>query len=51
MREHSGRLCVLDINPNPDINNDSGFMKQAYGKGYTYTETVARIVNAALKGR
>ncbi|MEI8350150.1 MAG: ATP-grasp domain-containing protein [Candidatus Omnitrophota bacterium] len=47
VRERQGALYVLDINPNPDINRDSGFMKQAYHKGYTYEKAIEKIVRLA----
>lgn len=43
-REKEGVFYVLDINPNPDINKDSGFMRQAYTKGYDYKKIVEKIV-------
>ena len=47
LRETDGRLFVLDVNPNPDINQDSGFMKQAYYKGYTYEDIIEKILKSA----
>jgi D-alanine-D-alanine ligase len=44
MREKNGEIFVLDVNPNPDISIDSGFMKQAYHKGHTYAEVIEKIV-------
>lgn len=44
LREKNGEFFVLDINPNPDINIDSGFMKQAYRKGYTYEKVIEKII-------
>ena len=35
MREDRESLYIIDVNPNPDINQDSGFMRQAYARGYT----------------
>ncbi|MDD4954690.1 MAG: ATP-grasp domain-containing protein [Candidatus Omnitrophica bacterium] len=46
-REAFGKLFVIDINPNPDINNDSGYLRLAYGKGYTYAEIIEKIVQLA----
>lgn len=45
LREKNGELFVLDINPNPDINIDSGFMKQAYMRGYTYEKVIEKIIS------
>lgn len=44
MRAYNGKLFVIDVNPNPDINSDSGFMRQAYHKGYTYGDVLEKIV-------
>jgi len=47
-REKRRNLYVIDINPNPDISEDSGFMKQARVKGWTYVQTINIIVETAL---
>lgn len=44
LREKQGKFFVLDVNPNPDINLDSGFIKQAYCKGYSYGDLVEKIL-------
>jgi D-alanine-D-alanine ligase len=53
MREKDGRLHVLDVNPNPDINTDSGLLRQAYTKGYDYDSFIGKILEcaAAAPGR
>lgn len=48
LREKNQCLYVLDVNPNPDINVDSGFMRQAYSKGYTFGEVILRMVRLAM---
>ncbi|MBU1367170.1 MAG: ATP-grasp domain-containing protein [Candidatus Omnitrophica bacterium] len=48
LREKEGHLFVLDVNPNPDINTDSGFMRQAYHKGYSYRDIVEKILKGAV---
>jgi len=48
IREKDSRLFVLDVNPNPDINVDSGFMRQAYALGYKYEDIIERIVKFAV---
>ena len=49
VREKGGKLYVLDVNPNPDISDDSGFMKQAYSRGYKYHDVIEIMVKNALK--
>lgn len=46
-REKDGKLCVIDVNPNPDISEDSGFMRQAFRKGYTYDSIIGKIIELA----
>lgn len=48
LREKDGKLFVLDVNPNPDINSDSGFIRQAFAKGLTYEDVVQRIIANAF---
>jgi D-alanine-D-alanine ligase len=47
LREKHGNFFIMDINPNPDINKDSGYMKLAYSSGYTYETIIERIVHLA----
>jgi D-alanine-D-alanine ligase len=44
LREKDGIPYVLDVNPNPDINEDSGFARQGRSRGYSYDEVVERIL-------
>ncbi len=44
LREREGCPYVLDVNPNPDINEDSGFARQGQKRGYSYPEVVERIL-------
>jgi D-alanine-D-alanine ligase len=46
-REKDNALYVIDINPNPDLNEDAGFAKHAYQAGYTYTELLTKIIQQA----
>lgn len=43
-REMDGTLYIIDVNPNPDINEDAGFVKQAHAAGYSYDDIVALIL-------
>ncbi|MCK9573885.1 MAG: ATP-grasp domain-containing protein [Candidatus Omnitrophica bacterium] len=45
LREKHGNFFIMDINPNPDINEDSGYMRLAYGSGRTYAIMIERIVH------
>lgn len=48
LREKNGNIFILDVNPNPDINKDSGFINQACQEGFTYEDIVTKIVNLSL---
>ncbi len=48
-RKQDGKNYVLDVNPNPDINEDSGFCRQAYKKGYTYVRMIEKIMATAFE--
>lgn len=47
LREKNKRIFILDINPNPDISPDSGFVRQAAFKGYNYQEIITKIAELA----
>ncbi|HOI82396.1 MAG TPA: hypothetical protein PLK59_08920, partial [Synergistales bacterium] len=51
LRERKGRLFILEVNPNPDINTDSGFVRQSARRGFTYPGMVARLVKASMNRR
>jgi D-alanine-D-alanine ligase len=40
---------VIEVNPNPDISTDSGFMRSSRTYGYSFHEVVGKIVEYALK--
>jgi D-alanine-D-alanine ligase len=40
---------VLEVNPNPDISDDAGFIRSTTTYGYTFNETIGKIVECALK--
>ncbi len=48
MRYYNGIPYILDINELPDLAPDSGFANTAAVAGYTYADTVERIVRFAL---
>lgn len=45
LRQEAGNFFIMDVNPNPDINKDSGYMKLAYNRGYTYEAIIEKIVH------
>lgn len=44
LRMKDGKIFVIDVNPNPDINIDSGYAKQAVCSGYSYEEIIEKII-------
>lgn len=40
---------VLEVNPNPDLTEDAGFMRSAKAAGYSYTSVLKKIIELALK--
>ncbi|MFA6282039.1 MAG: ATP-grasp domain-containing protein [Candidatus Omnitrophota bacterium] len=48
LREKDGKIFVIDANPNPDINTDSGYVKQAFKYGYSYNKLIKKIIELAV---
>jgi len=46
---HDKKLYVLEVNPNPDLTEDAGFMRSAKVGGYSYRNTLKTIVEFALQ--
>jgi D-alanine-D-alanine ligase len=40
---------VLEVNPNPGINKDSGFVRSALASGLSYDELIRKILSSAMK--
>ena len=49
LSKSQNKLYVLEINPNPDLTEDAGFMRSARQAGYTYKKTLKMIVDFAYE--
>src|SRR5947199_89554 len=47
--DEQGRAWVLDVNPNPDLNDDAGLSRMAKAAGWDYAELVRRVAEVALR--
>lgn len=43
------KLYVLEVNPNPDLTEDAGFMRSAIHGGFSYKKTLKMIVDLAFE--
>ena len=41
------KLYVLEVNPNPDLTESAGFMRSAEAAGYSYVQTLKKIISFA----
>jgi D-alanine-D-alanine ligase len=46
--DSEGRVSVLEVNPNPDISDTSGAVRQASAIGLTYSQFIERIMQMAF---
>lgn len=49
LSKKDNKLYVLEINPNPDLQEDAGFMRSANQAGYSYEQTLKMIVDFAYQ--
>jgi D-alanine-D-alanine ligase len=47
--DEDGTIYVLEVNPNPDISRDAGFMRAASVYGWDHGETLRRIIQFAFE--
>lgn len=47
--DDQGRVWVLEVNPNPDLNDEAGLSRMARAAGWDYAELARRIAEVALR--
>jgi D-alanine-D-alanine ligase len=47
--DNNGKVCVIELNPNPDISPGTGAARQAEADGMTYTEFIEAIIHFAFE--
>jgi len=47
--DDTGQVWVLEVNPNPDLNDDAGLSRMGRATGWDYPELVRRIAEVALR--
>lgn len=47
--DNSGKIYLLEVNPNPDISQADDFAQSAKKKGYTYSKLIDKIIRLGYK--
>jgi D-alanine-D-alanine ligase len=46
--DEDGQPWIIEVNPNPDISDDAGLSRMAHAAGWSFSELILRIAEAAL---
>ncbi len=49
LSKKDNKLYILEVNPNPDLTEDAGFMRSATHAGYSYRKALRKIVDLAYE--